>query len=165
MALGDYQPEGLFPQEADPKLDGGQPEVHPVFVSETPVLVDHHALFLDIITMGVQTMPPRRKYAIRNLRKEDWEERNGQLKQNPKYQRLAWLGDSDYDVQQQCSQLIGPLKEIFKDRYRTTREDDDWEAEGRFERQHAQRELYREAKEKHQEQEKTRIVNEMRRTD
>ena len=41
MALGDYHPEGVLPQQADPETDGGQSEVHPVFISEKVVLADH----------------------------------------------------------------------------------------------------------------------------
>ena len=42
LALGAYHPEGLLPQEADPEIDGGRSEVHPVFASEKPVLADRH---------------------------------------------------------------------------------------------------------------------------
>ena len=34
------------------------------------------------------------------------------------------------------------LKDAFKDRYQKARDTDDWEAEAKFERLHAQRELY-----------------------
>ena len=54
LAMGDYHPEGILPQVADPELDGGYPGAYPVFVSKTTVLVDRHALFLDIITMELR---------------------------------------------------------------------------------------------------------------
>ena len=120
MALGDYQPEGLFPQEADPELDGGQPEVHPVFVSETPILVDHHALFLDIITMGTQKLATRRKYAIHSLTKDDWNGKNGKIKNDARYHKICEQIKGEHNTHQQYNQLMRLLKTTFQDKYRET---------------------------------------------
>ena len=57
LAPGDYLPDGIPPQDADPGEDGGMPHVYPVRVTETTGLVDHHALFLDIVTIAQHEQP------------------------------------------------------------------------------------------------------------
>ena len=115
MALGTYHPEAVLPQEADPELGGGQPEVCPVFASEAPVSVGHHALFLDIITVGAQTIRARQKYTILSLTEEDRGKRNGHIEQNQKNHDIQSHVNQDHTTQQLYSQLMGLLRQTSKD--------------------------------------------------
>ena len=137
-------------------------------VSDTLVLADHHALFLDLITMGMQSMPTKKKYKINNLTKEEWDERNERIARNPQFERLEIQAQQDHNVQNIYQQLVGILKRTFKDRHLKAKQSDDWEAEADFERLHAHHELYpkyEKAKAAREEMDKNHLINEMCRSD
>ena len=72
LALGEYRLVGVLPQAVQPEIDVGYPAAHPVFVTASKVLADHHARDLDVITQTVEQMPPTRRCNIRTVTAEHW---------------------------------------------------------------------------------------------
>ena len=152
LALGEYHAKGILPQEADPEEDGTYPGVHPVFASANTVLADRHALFLDILTLEVEHIPPIRKCSIRSRSQGEWETRNELPDQNLSYRKIKTQATEDNNFQGQYSQLTKPLEATLKDCYRKTRAADDWDAEQIFVHKYAAHELsslYKNARKEH----------------
>ena len=168
MALGSYHPEGLLPQVVDPELDGSHPGVHPVFISDEVVLVDHHALFLDITTVHIKMLRPIKKYNIYNLTQKDWQKRNEGLQSNPGYENLCQQVTQENNIARQHHKLINLLEYTVRDRLIPTRETRDWDAEQVFERKYSAHALYTEyrlAKMQGNNRQWIEISNQMRRED
>ena len=130
------------------------------------MLADHHALFLDIIALGIRGMPTRRKCNVCSLSEAEWNESNSQIQQDQSYKAIEPETAQDRNVQNVYRQFAAMLKGTFKDRHQKARSTDDWEAEEQFERLHAQHELhpaYQQAKEEHTELQRIHLVNEKKR--
>ena len=114
--MGDYHPEGVLPQVADPEQDGGSPGIYPAFVSEKVVMVDHHALFMDTVTMDLRIMPAPVTFKIYSLTAEDWSERDAVIKASPLFQNLLKLMEQEDNITRQHHLLNKLLQKAFKDR-------------------------------------------------
>ena len=69
-------PEGILPQGGELSTGKRQLDVHPVYITDEPVLVDHHALFLDLITIDLAGMPRMARYKVHGMTDIEWSERN-----------------------------------------------------------------------------------------
>ena len=85
LAMGDYMPDGILPQETEPEIDGGHPEVYPVVVSPNPELADRHLLYLDLQTIEQTTMPKIEKYNLNVLSEEEWIALDQKISSDTKY--------------------------------------------------------------------------------
>ena len=87
-------------------------------------------------------MPTRRKYNIYSPAVDYWRKRDSQIEQERRYQTPNQKANSGHNVQNSHRQLVGILKGAYRDRYQKARDTNDSEAEGKFERLHAQHALY-----------------------
>ena len=169
MVMGKYHPEGLLPPPVDQEQNGGDPGVYPVFISEEVAMIDHHALFLDILTIDLAKMPQPITYKIHSLTKENWEQRDAKIREAPMFQKLLeQKGSKDDNIERQYSLLMNILKEVFKDRLQRAGGNQDWNAEQVYEKKHAKHELmlqYNEAKLSGNESQRIQIINEIGRSD
>ena len=90
LAIGEYMPDGLLPQEAGLEMDGGHPDAYPAVVSPEPVLVDRHALWLDIHTVQQMEMPRIEKYNVETLTKKEWGELDQEIEQDPRQRTIQY---------------------------------------------------------------------------
>ena len=116
LAPGEYLPDGILPQDADPEEDGGVPHVYPVWVTETTVLVDHHALFLDIVTIAQHEQPRVEKYSLYTMTEEAWRRKNEALKNDPRVRRLQDKISTNRNIQRNYQDLIQIIKKYIKDK-------------------------------------------------
>ena len=61
---------------------------YPVYVTEDPASQDHHALFLDLVTIDVGETPQLAKYKIYRMKDSEWDIRNRTIAMGPKFQQL-----------------------------------------------------------------------------
>ena len=126
LALGVYRPEGILPQAADPETDGGNPDVHPLFVSEDLVMANRHALFLDLLTTEAEIFRQPKNTPSTVLQEKSGQKKNSFLEQDKTFQRLAKLAKTERNILQQLEQLLASLARTFRDCYRKVRTNNEW---------------------------------------
>ena len=97
--------------------------MRPVSVSGETIEANHHALFLDLITLDPSAVPQLAKYRIHGLTREEWKEGHTAPALGPKFQELHGQASRLRNVKRNYSVFLKLLNRNFSTKLRkqTTR--------------------------------------------
>ena len=110
LARGKCIPEGILPQAKEMEMEFTAQEVYLGYVAPTTALADNHAMMLDLITVGQMTLLRLGKYNLNTLFKEDWAEKNKEVKGDPRVAQLVEQIRHSRNVRRRHEQLQGILR-------------------------------------------------------
>ena len=88
MAAGKYTPEGVLPDESATTTETELVEFFPVYITESKVIGEHMASFLDLDAVRPDAISGQSKYNARGLTAKEWAKRNAEIEKDWKYTKL-----------------------------------------------------------------------------
>ena len=118
VALGDYIPEGVLPSEQDLETEHDISNYYPVYVTESVVLGEHMALFLDFQTLRPDIISGENKYNIHSLSGKEWAKRDAAILTTGNLQTIKYNKELEQDsdkLDHIYSSLNRVINQVFKD--------------------------------------------------